>query len=199
MPECQEMVSDPGGAGKGKERGCEGSGHIEADRCRICLWKTLPHVEDLDPDDLTVGVQVEDDARPNILRFGYRGVIQPQVEGVGLFVEMNLHISPLQARSKYAVMTRHGSLLPLYTTVRTNPGNRTITRRCVRNYPCSRAETPLWPGGGRGPRVAGPGRSRRGRGRRRWRRRDRGTSGPGRRCGGIDTGTRCGRPGTCRR
>ena len=62
--------------------------------------QTTADSQDLDADYLASFVKVENHAGPHFFRLHHRGLVQPEVEGVGLLVKTYSHSLPLMLRSK---------------------------------------------------------------------------------------------------
>jgi len=76
-------------------------------------WDAVLEAEDFNADDFIILIEVEDDAGMHFFRFDNLRFIQPQVYGVGFFIELDSHSSLLALRSKKAVTTSHGFTVSL--------------------------------------------------------------------------------------
>ena len=65
-------------------------------------------MKDFDSDDVISPIEIENDSGMNLLRFSNFLIVESKIDGVGLFVEMNLHGILLALRSKNAVTTDQG-------------------------------------------------------------------------------------------
>ena len=89
-------------------RAPDGSRNFELHLSEVGSRDPLLNPQDLNSHNLILVVEIQHDAGPNLLGLNYPRIIQAQVEGIGLLVEVHSHSLPLCVRSKYAVTTSQG-------------------------------------------------------------------------------------------
>jgi hypothetical protein len=96
------------------------------DRFQLQDAKTLgcyafAEVEDLDADHIVGRVVVQHHARLDFLGLDNRGLVEPQIQRITLFVDLKSHDSPLRRRSEKTVTTIGGLAFVFTTTRRMRP------------------------------------------------------------------------------
>ena len=86
----------------------QGSCNLKLHLSQVRQRHPLLHSQNLDAYNLILLIEVEYDARLNLLGLDDLGVIQAQIEGVRFLVKVYPHNLPLCVRSKYAVTTCYG-------------------------------------------------------------------------------------------
>ncbi len=89
------------------------SSDLELDLPKVGRWNAIGYLQHLNADDLIVGVEVEHDAGVDLLRLDDRGIVQAEVQGIGVGIDVKLHSLFLDVGSTYAVTTRGGFVVSL--------------------------------------------------------------------------------------
>jgi hypothetical protein len=81
---------------QGRNASCDLKLHLP----QVRQWHTFFHSQDLDTNHLIAFVEIEHNSRLHLFRLDNPGVIQTQLEGVGVLIIAHFHGLPLSLRSK---------------------------------------------------------------------------------------------------
>ena len=105
------------------------SGSLVLQLLKIELRRTARKVKHLNADYLVVLVEVQHHAGGDFFGFDDFGVIQPEIERVGFFIDVQFHSLPFMVRSKNTLTTRFGSTDVFTATRRIRPPSSGMGRK----------------------------------------------------------------------